>query len=480
MNEISAKIARVKPASDRSDYLRGDARGDAFRRGAHDVTALSYLPHCSDEALALKFASEYADEFRYTHVWGRWQRFDGKRWSDDDTLLAFDYGRRICREAAAASEKEPERKEVASAKKRAAVVSLAKEDRRIAATPDQWDVDAWLLNTPSGIIDLRTLETRSHRPDDYITKITQTAPKGKCKRWRQFLEEITGGDQALADFLQRVAGYALTGDISEHALFFFYGTGANGKSVFLSTLAGLLGDYHRVAPIETFTASMGERHPTELAMLRGARLVTAIETEEGRRWAESRMKTLTGGDKIPARFMRQDFFEYTPQFKLLIAGNHKPSLRTVDEAIRRRFHLIPFTVTIGPSKRDPSLAEKLKEEWPGILQWALDGCADWQKKGLAAPKAVTKATAAYLEAEDAVGAWMQERCERSEEDSLANLYASWKSWADFNGEQPRTNKWLVQSLEARGMIAMKTKKGKQILGLRVAPMGEGDARRWDR
>ena len=188
----------------------------------------------------------------------------------------------------------------------------------------------------------------------------------------------------------------------------------------------MLGDYHRVAPIETFTASTGDRHPTELAMLRGARLVTAIETEEGRRWAESRIKALTGGDRITARFMRQDFFEYTPQFKLLIAGNHKPSLRTVDEAIRRRFHLIPFTVTIDPSKRDPALTEKLKEEWPGILQWALDGCAAWQETGLAPPEAVTKATAAYLEAEDAVTAWIQERCEREGRTASRSLYASWR------------------------------------------------------
>ena len=148
--------------------------------------------------------------------------------------------------------------------------------------------------------------------------------------------------------MQRLAGYALTGRTSEHALAFLYGTGANGKTTFLNAITGCAGDYHRTAPIETFTASNSDRHPTDLAGLRGARLVTAIETEEGRRWAESKIKALTGGDQIAARFMRQDFFEYAPQFKLVIAGNHKPGLRTVDEAIRRRFHLVPFTVTIPP------------------------------------------------------------------------------------------------------------------------------------
>jgi putative DNA primase/helicase len=187
-------------------------------------------------------------------------------------------------------------------------------------------------------------------------------------------------------YLQRAVGYALTGLTQEHALFFAYGTGANGKSVLLSTAAGLLGDYHKTAPIETFTASNSDRHPTDLASLRGARLVTATETEEGRRWAEARIKQLTGGDTISARFMRQDFFEFAPSFKLFIAGNHKPSLRSVDEAIRRRFHLVPFAVTIPSEERDSDLAEKLKDEWPGILAWLIEGCLEWQTEGLRRPK----------------------------------------------------------------------------------------------
>ena len=173
-----------------------------------------------------------------------------------------------------------------------------------------------------------------------------------------------------------------------------------------------MGDYHRAAPIETFTASTNERHPTDLAGLRGARLVTAVETEEGRRWAESKIKVLTGGDKIAARFMRQDFFEFMPQFKLLIAGNHKLGLRSVDEAVRRRFNLIPFTVTIPPGERDQALSDKLKAELPGVLAWMIDGCLDWRTEWLSPPVAVTAATAAYLDAEDAIAAWMDECCQR--------------------------------------------------------------------
>ena len=142
--------------------------------------------------------------------------------------------------------------------------------------------------------------------------------------------------------------------------------------------------------------------------------MTAIETEEGRRWAESRIKALTGGDPIAARFMRQDFFEFTPQFKLIIAGNHKPGLRSVDEAIRRRFNLIPFTVTIPPEERDDTLGEKLQAELPGILAWMIEGCTIWQKQGLNPPRVVTDATAAYLESEDAIAAWIEDCCERAD------------------------------------------------------------------
>ena len=229
---------------------------------------------------------------------------------------------------------------------------LSKADRRLAATIDQWDADPWLLNTPGGVTDLRDGVTRPHRHDYYMSKITTVAPDRMStpSLWLSFLDKVTGGNAELVAFLQRVAGYSLTGDTREHALFFLYGVGANGKTTFLNAITGALGDYCRNAPIETFTANKNDRHPTDLAGLRGARLVTAVETEEGRQWAESKIKSLTGGDKISARFMRQDFFEYTPQFKLLIAGNHKPGLRSVDEAIRRRMHLIPFTVTIPPRR----------------------------------------------------------------------------------------------------------------------------------
>jgi putative DNA primase/helicase len=234
-------------------------------------------------------------------------------------------------------------------------------------------------------------------------------------------------------------------------LFFLYGTGANGKSTFLNAITACAGDYHRTAPIEAFTASKSDRHPTDVAGLRGARLVTAVETEECRRWAEAKIKSITGGDKLAARFMRRDFFEYVPTFKLLIASNHRPGLRSVDEAIRRRFHLVPFDVAIPPGERDEGLPEKLKAEWPGILAWMIQGCLDWQRSGLSPPAAVTAATAAYLEAEDALAAWIEEATERDANawEASGALFKSWQSWGNRAGEYVGSLKKFSQRLEDR-------------------------------
>jgi putative DNA primase/helicase len=229
-------------------------------------------------------------------------------------------------------------------------------------------------------------------------------------------------------------------------------TGANGKSVFVNTIAAILGAYATNAPMDTFMAVHGERHPTDMAGLRGARLVTSIETEQGRRWAESRLKALTGGDKISARFMRQDFFEFIPQFKLVVAGNHKPSIRTIDEAMRRRLHLVPFTVTIPPKRRDKTLPERLLAERDGILAWAVQGCLEWQRIGLQPPPAVMAATEEYFEAEDALGRWLDECCQLGPNHTAlsAALYASWKTWAEAAGEFIGSQRRLSDLLIARG------------------------------
>lgn len=427
-------------------------RGKAELRVVIDNEAETLPPRNSEDDYAYRFAERHVEHLRFVATWGRWQIYDGVRWRDDTTLEAKEHVRRHLRDIAKVSGKKAPK--LACAKTVAAVETLARGDRRMAATSEQWDVSLWDLNTPVGVIDLHTGVMRRHRCDDYMTRVTGVSPDANCsiETWMKFLDRTTGSDAELVAFLQRVAGYALTGDTSEHALFFLYGTGGNGKSVFINALIGCLGDYHKTSAIETFTATGGDRHPTDLAGLRGARLVTAVETEEGRRWAESKIKSLTGGDKISARFMRQDFFEFMPIFKLIIAGNHRPGLRSVDEAIRRRFHLIPFTVTIPESERDEQLSEKLKAEWPGILNWMIEGCLAWQRDGLCPPDAVKSATAAYLEAEDALAAWIEDAGEADPDawEPTQALYRSWKSWAERAGEHPGTLRKFSQRLEDRG------------------------------
>lgn len=425
----------------------------------------------SEDAIAAAFAHRYSSDLRHVAAWGRWLVWDGARWHVDDTLLAYDLVRLVCREYAAEAGHSDRPTRLASAQTVTAIERLARSDRRLAATAAQWDADPWQLNTPGGIVDLRTGDVEPNRPDAFCSKVTAVAPDFGSDRpcWEQFLQTVFDADHELIGYVQRVAGYALTGSTREHALFFAYGTGGNGKSVFLNTLAGILGDYAKTAPMSTFTAAVTDAHPTDLAMLRGARLVTASETEEGRRWAEARIKALTGGDPIQARFMRQDFFEFVPQFKLLIAGNHRPGLRSIDEAMRRRFHLVPFTVTIPPERRDPDLQAKLKAEWPAILAWAISGCLEWQQGGLQPPGAVRHASEAYLEPEDAVAAWLEEETEAEARswESAGDLYASWRSWADRAGEHPGSKKRLAQALEARGFIPERRSDGRGYRGIRL-------------
>jgi putative DNA primase/helicase len=426
-------------------------------------------PRFSEEALALRFSRRHAEDLRYVSRWGHWMRWDGIRWVDDDTLHVFDLARGICGAASVECGEANERLaiRIAAAQTVTAIERLARADRCHAAKVEQWDTDPWLLNTPAGTVDLRTGEIRKHSRDEYITRITTVGPGGDCPLWLRFLDRVTGGDLELQSFLQRMIGYSLTGFTREHALFFLYGTGANGKSVFLSTISGLLAEYAKTAASSSFSASANEQHPTDVAGLRGARLVIAIETEDGARWAESKIKSLTGGDKIAARFMRCDFFEFLPEFKLVIAGNHKPGLRSVDEAIRRRLHLIPFTVTIPREERDPRLAEKLKTEFSGILAWAILGCLEWQQLGLSPPAIVRNATADYLASEDPIGRWLEDDCieDQATWTSSAELFADCRAWCERTGETPISPKRITQGLEGRGFVQKRTTSARGVSGI---------------
>lgn len=443
------------------------------------ASVVSLFDSDSHDSLALRFTALYGASVRYCAAWGKWLIWDGRRWKPDTVTSVRNMARKVCRDVAGELIRpKPSIKSMTTAK---AVEWFAQADPRHATEADLWDADPWLLNTPTGTVNLRTGRMGQNDPDHHITKITAAGPGGECPTWLEFLRRVTGDDADLQDFLKRIAGYALTGVTREHAMFFFYGTGGNGKGTFLNTLTAIMGDYATVSTMDAFTAGLGDRHSTELAMLRGARLVSAQETEEGRRWAESRIKAMTGGDPITARFMYHDFFTYLPQFKLVIAGNHKPGLRNVDEAIRRRFHLVPFTQTIPSEERDPHLPDKLKAEWPGILAWMIEGCREWQTVGLVPPQCVRSATDEYLAGEDDVQTWLDECCDLDPYGYALNkaLYASWKAWADQAGVRAMSGKRLYDQLRTKGFVSDETTRQpgtglSRFRGLRVRPIERDD------
>ncbi len=367
----------------------------------------------------------------------------------------------------------------------AAVASLSRSDRRIIALPEQFDADPWLLNTPTGAVDLRTGRIRPNRREDSATRAAAVAPgeSADCPLWLDFLQVVMRREEPvrtaeLVAYLQRVSGYCLTGDTSEAAIFFAYGAGANGKTTFARTLAGILGDYATATASETFMESKVERHPTELAALAGARLVTASEVPPQRAWSESRLKELTGGDPVAARFMRGNFFTFTPVFKPLIIGNHKPAIRTVDEAIRRRLHIIPFTVVIPEKQRDRHFTTKLRTEWPEILRWAIQGCLEWQREGLNPPAEIRAVTNSYFELEDGIGRWLDECSERDAQAQTRTsvLFESRKAWGEASNEHVGSQKSLTQALEERGFKRKRDGRGNPVivgLKLRGADAAEG-------
>ena len=408
----------------------------------------------TEDGICTAFTRHYGQDWRYCAQWGKWYAWNNQRWNEDLVLYANHLIRGVCRAASGRASSERTKTKLASSSTMSAVERMARSEPTHAALADDWDANVWLLNTPAGVVDLHNGRIRPPRREDLMTKITTASPiwVTGCPNWLAFLDQVTGGDKELVSYLQRVFGYCLTGSTQEHALFFLYGTGANGKSVFINVLTSILGDYATNAPMDTFMESRGDRHPTDLAGLRGARMVSATETEQGRRWAESKVKEITGGDAVSARFMRQDFFTFYPRFKLLIAGNHKPTIRNIDEAMRRRLHLVPFTITVPPEKRDKHLQAKLLMERDAILAWGLQGCLEWQKAGLKPPKCVQDATEEYFEEEDAVGEFIDDECQRSphSKEPIAAVYQRWKDRAESRGEFVGSSRWLTQQLLSRG------------------------------
>jgi putative DNA primase/helicase len=419
------------------------------------------------DGIAQIFAERYADRLRYCHDTKAWFDFDSTHWKRDERSRAFEFVRETNRELSAGREIK-ELKQLRSVSFAKSVEAFAKSDRRLAVNVDHWDRDPFLLGTPGGTVDLRTGDLRAADPADGITKLTSVAPSSHidCPVWDSFLRETTGADADLVRFLRQFAGYCLTGDVREHALLFIHGAGGNGKSVFLNTVARALGQYATAAAIDTFTVSNSDKHPTELARLRGMRMVSASETEHRKSWAEAKIKQLTGGDEVAAHFMHQDFFTYRPAFKLVIIGNQLPGLENVDDALRRRFNIVPFN--FRPKQPDHQLEAKLVEELPEILRWMIRGCLDWQQNGLLRPTSVLAATTEYFSDQDAIGRWIDEHCELGNfTDKTGDLHASFQKFLKAEGEPPQSQRLFVQALKKRGVVKHRSNSFRGLKGIRL-------------
>lgn len=441
-------------------------------------------PGVSDDELALRFTERHAEELRYVPAWDRWLIWDGRRWAHDEKRRTFDLARALCRavlaeQRAAETLTEAQSKALAnrlgSAATVYAVARLAGSDPRHAVSVKQLDADPWMLNTPGGILDLRTGELRPHEPAALHTKITAATPGGDCPLFRSILERVQP-EQSVREYIQRLVGYGMTGSSRDHVLAFWHGGGRNGKGTVAHAIRRALGDYGLEIPAETLMESHHDRHLTEIAVLHGARLVVGSEIDSGRRWNESRLKRLTGGDPISARYIGKDLFEFEPTHTLLIVGNAKPGLRSVDEAIRARMHLVEWEVTIPVEERDTTLSERLASEYGGILAWALAGCLDWQSSGLAPPETVQADTAAYLAGEDMLQAWVQECCHTSGQLTLAAAHRSYRVWCERSGAVVLGRNTFGDQLEAHGFKRAKESRSGNSLFIGLSLPVEPDPR----
>jgi putative DNA primase/helicase len=444
--------------------------------------------HLTDLGNARRLVALHGADLRWcpTGAHGGWLCWDGARWAPDAARAvrarAKDVPPAVEREAdgaalaattearaegagtdAAAKAGEEARGRVLrwarhseSAAALAAMVDLAATEPGVVTLADRFDADPWLLNTPSGTVDLRSGTSRLHARDDLLTR-TAGAPYGHegCPTWSRFIARVTGGDAALGDYLRRAAGYTLSGSTREQVFFILHGTGRNGKSTFIETIRHVMGQYARHLPASTFMRRHSEGVPNDLATLPGVRLVTATETPEGRGLDESLVKAVTGGDAIAARFMRAEWFEFVPVLKLWLSTNHKPDIRGTDEGIWRRVRLIPFGVTIPPGEVDPDLPMKLRGEGPGILRWMLDGFAAWLESGLVPPEAVARASLDYRSEMDRIGDYLDQRCARGPGEGPADngdLYADYVRWCLDNGEHAMAQRSFSASLKDRGLV----------------------------
>ena len=455
-SKAHARIETVDPPQEHGDEL------------ARELAMLGE----TDTHNAQRFAQRFGHAAIHTPGMG-WLVFDGKRWTADSLRgvmeLAKNTARLIAQEADHLSD------DTARARRKAfSLQSLSKGslDRMLdlaksllAVEDARLDANPWLLNAENGTIDLRTGHIEKHDPGDLLTKLApvQGDRTAKCPTFKKFLKRITANDRELISYIQRAVGYSLTGETSEQVFFFVFGrTGQNGKSTLVNLIREMLGDYGMHTPTESLLVKQYDNNiPADLARLRCVRMVTAIEANVNRHLDEAKIKAMTGGEPIVARFMRQNFFQFLPNFKLWLVANDQPRVRGTDQAFWRRVRVIPLNVSIPPNERDERLSHKLREEWAGILAWAVRGCLTWQKTGLSEPAAVCAASQGWQKEMDHLKVFVESELivAPGQKISASKLFDVYTKWCAMHGEHRLSVQEFKAKLQASHNITHRRTKG---------------------
>ncbi|MCE5278844.1 MAG: phage/plasmid primase, P4 family [Planctomycetaceae bacterium] len=468
LNKKQVELVLIEAAIEAglSEDEAADTTRSGLEAGIKNPAAKADEIKLTDLGNAERFANQHRNTACYCQPRNSWFIWNGKRWERDillqvqksaeQTILSIrkearnvqDLTRRRAMEDFATKSESRSRVE--------AMVDLARS--KLAVRPDQFDSDPWLLAVNNGVIDLRTGELRPSLPKDFITHLSPVEydPAATCPQWEAFLDKIFAGEADLIAFIQRLIGYCLTGSVSEQVLPIFYGDGANGKSTLLNQLKAVMGDYAGPAPHELLTVSKFEKAPNVIADLQGLRLAIASESDSGERLSEALVKLLTGGDMLKARKLYEDFGEFEPTHKIIMMTNHKPRIQGTDEGIWRRLLLVPFNVVIPKDQQDTKLTEKLRQELPGILAWAVCGCLEWQKSGLNPPACVCEATKSFRKESNSFEQFMEERCvpnvpARDTWTSNASLRDAYMAYCQEIGENsPLNTRAIAAILKAKG------------------------------
>ena len=433
----------------------------------------------TDTTNAYRLLVEHGKDIRYNPLWKKWIVWNGRHWEMDDGYLIHDKGlkmiRGIYKELLKTADYrdridiEKHGMQSESVRRRKAFVEVASWIIELNIKTDELDRDRWLLNVSNGTINLKTGEIREQRQEDMITRIASVTydANANCPVWKKFIMEIMNYNTELIKFIQTAAGWAITGDTSEQTMFILFGTGANGKSTFLNTIMNMLGDYAIATPTETFMRKNNDQNTNDLARLRGARFVTTTEAEQGRRLSEPIIKQITGNDRITARFLYGEFFNFIPTFKIFMATNHKPVIKGTDHGIWRRIKLIPFTTRIEEENQDKHLEQKLIDEGSGILNWLIEGAMRWYREGLKTPNIILNATDEYRAEMDVIGNFIKERCVQGKGMSIKarELFKCYQDWCDDHNEHAVSERFLGLRLKEMGFEQKRSNDGRHWQGI---------------